>query len=139
MPLRLASLVAAALVGGAVGLTGCGGSHAAQIHSLVKTVTLPADTFHSASHHYSVHQVELAFDLRGLPLRNVSPKAYRGLVAVLDGRPTHSVYVYVSVGGCKCALEPAIRDATVTRHGNVDVLWHHGEKSAVRAALRELN
>jgi hypothetical protein len=118
-------------------VAGCGGSHAAQMGNLIETG--PRLSLHSDSRHYSVHQVELAFDLRGLPLRNVSPQAYSGRLALLDGRPSHPVYVYVEVGKFSGALNPAIRDANVTHHGNVEVPWRHGEKSAVRAALRELN
>jgi hypothetical protein len=111
----LAPLVAAGLVGGVV-LAGSAGA---------------------ASHHrYSVRQVERAFVTHGVPLRNVTPKSYRGLVAMLDGRPSHPVYVYVSVTACKCA---PLRHAGVTRHGNVEVLWRRGEKPAVRAALRSLH
>jgi len=81
----------------------------------------------------------LAFGAQGLPLRNVSPKAYSGLLALLDGRPTHPVYVYVEVGKFSGALNPALRNARVTHHGNVEVLWRPGATSAVRAALRDLD
>lgn len=92
----------------------------------------------AATHRYSVRQVERAFASHGAPLRNVTPRSYRGLVAMLDGRPSLPVFVYVNVTACKCALRPALRHADVTRHGNVEVLWRRGEKSAVRAALRSL-
>jgi hypothetical protein len=95
--------------------------------------------FHSATHHYSVRQVKQAFAAYGVQLRNVSPKAYRTLLVLLDGRPSHQVYVYVSLEGCKCALKPPIHGATITHHGNVAVLWRPGEKSAVGAALRALH
>ena len=93
----------------------------------------------SASNHYSVRRVEQVFAAQGVPLRNVTPKGFRGLLAFLDGRPSHAVYVYVIEQGCKCALEPPIRSATTTRHGNVEILWLRGERSAVHAALRELD
>ena len=93
----------------------------------------------AASDHYSVRQVKHAFADQGVRLRTVTPKDFRGLLAFLDGRPAHAVYVYVIQKGCKCALEPPIRNATTTRHGNVEVLWLRGERSAVQAALRELD
>jgi hypothetical protein len=91
-----------------------------------------------ASDHYSVRRVERAFAARSVQLRNVTPKDFRGLLAFLDGRPSHAVYVYVIQKGCKCTLESPFRHATTTRHGNVEVLWRRGERSAVHAALREL-
>jgi hypothetical protein len=69
----------------------------------------------------------------------VSPKDFRGLLAFLDGRPSHAVYVYVTLEGCKCALKQPIRNARVSRHGNVEVLWLRGERASVRAALRALD
>ena len=131
---------AAALLG-AVALVGCGASH----ERAPRTVTdaapqaVSSRELPSASHRYSVRRVERAFADRGVQLRNVSPKAFRGLLAMLDGRPSHAVYVYVGIEGCKCALKPPIRNASVTHHGNVAVLWRPAEKSAVRAALRELH
>jgi hypothetical protein len=92
----------------------------------------------TATHHYSVRRVERAFATQGVQLRNVTPTDFRGLLAFLDGRPSHAVYVYVIQKGCKCALQLPIRNATTTRHGNVEVLWIRGEKSAVHAALRGL-
>jgi|SRR6516165_510463 hypothetical protein len=140
MTARLASLLVGLV--GAVALSGCAGSHISQGQITPAIGTLanpPVKPFHSPNHHYSVHQVELAFGANQLPLRNVSPKAYGGLLAFLDARPTHPVFVYVSVEACKCELKPALRNANVTRHGNVEVLWRDGEKSAVQAALRELD
>jgi hypothetical protein len=93
----------------------------------------------SVSHHYSVRKVEQAFAAQGIRLRNVTRKDFRGLVAFLDGMPSHAVYAYVVLKGCKCALNPPIRNAGVTRHGNVEVLWLRNERAAVRAALRELD
>jgi hypothetical protein len=138
---RLASLVAAGLVGGGIVLAGCGGSHAVQMDNLVRTVALPprGRVFHSASHRYSVHQVVLAFAQQQVFFRNVSPKSYSGLLALLDGRPTHPVYVDVEVGKFSGALDPAMRNSHVTRHGNVEVLWRPRERAAVRAALRRLH
>jgi hypothetical protein len=69
----------------------------------------------------------------------VTPKSYGRLLAFLDGRPAHPVFVYVSVDACKCALRPAIHNANVTHHGNVAVLWRSDARSAVRAALRDLD
>jgi hypothetical protein len=100
--------------------------------------TLEALALSILNRHYSVHQVEQAFAAQGVQLRNVTPKGFRGLLAFLDGRPSHAVYVYVIQEGCKCALEPPIRNATTSRHGNVEVLWLRRERSAVHAALREL-
>jgi hypothetical protein len=45
----------------------------------------------------------------------------------------------MEVGKFSGALKPAIRNAGVRHHGNVEVLWRGSEKSDVRAALRELN
>lgn len=127
---------------GTVALAGCGGSHGQAMPGTV-TDTAPQAVsnrgFHSAKHHYAVPQVEQAFAAYGVELRNVSPKAYRGLLAFLDGRPSHAVYVYVSLEGCKCMFKPPIRNASVTHHGNVAVLWRPAEKAAVRAALRALD
>lgn len=95
--------------------------------------------FHSATHHYSVRQVKQAFVAYGVELRNVSPKAYTGLLVLLDGRPSHAIYVYVSLEGCKCALKPPIPSARKTHHGNVTVLWRPAERTLVRAALRALH
>jgi hypothetical protein len=101
--------------------------------------TLEASALSILNRSYSVNQVEQAFTDHGIHLRNVTPKDFRGLLAFLDGRPSHAVYVYVIQEGCKCALNPPIRNATTSRHGNVEVLWLRGEKSAVNAALRELH
>lgn len=93
----------------------------------------------AAIDHHSVRQVEHAFADHGVQLRIVTPKDFRGLLAFLDGRPSHAVYVYVIQKGCKCTLESPFRHATTTRHGNVEVLWRRGERAAVQAALRELD
>jgi hypothetical protein len=98
-----------------------------------------SQTFHSANHHYSVHQVEQAFAVQGIRLRNVRHAGYRKLLAFLDGRPAHAVYVYVSLEACKCAFVPPIRNARKTHHGNIAVFWRPAVRSAVHAALRELN
>jgi len=92
-----------------------------------------------SAHVYSVRQVEQAFASEGIRLRNVSPKDYQGSLVLLDGRPAHALYVYVEVGKFSGALGPAISNANQTHHGNVDVLWRRGERSAVRAALQKLN
>jgi len=91
-----------------------------------------------ANGHYTAGQVQWAFATQGVRLRNVSPKAYSGLLAELDGRRNHAIYAYV-VNGFKGTLKPAIKDANVTHHGNVEVLWRSGEKALVRAALRKLS
>jgi hypothetical protein len=101
--------------------------------------TLEAWALSILNRSHSLSQVERAFTDHGIHLRNVTPKDFRGLLAFLDGRPSHAVYVYVIQEGCKCALQPPIRNATTSRHGNVEVLWIRGEKSAVHAALRELH
>ena len=101
--------------------------------------TLEASALSILNRSYSVSQVEQAFTDHGIHLRNVTPKDFRGLLAFLDGRPSHPVYVYVIQEGCKCALQPPIRNATTSHHGNVEVLWLRSEKLAVHAALRELN
>jgi hypothetical protein len=88
--------------------------------------------------HYTAGQVQWAFASQGVQLRNVSPKAYSGLLAELDGRQSHAIYAYV-VNGFKGALKPAIKDANATHHGNVEVLWRSGEKALVRAALNKLS
>ena len=95
-------------------------------------------TFHSASNRYSPRQVWRAFADQGIRLRNVTRPGWRGLLAFLDARPAHEIYVYVSVGACKCVLSPPILHARNTHHGNVAVLWRPPEGSAVHAALREL-
>jgi len=100
--------------------------------------TLEASALSILNRRYSVHEVEQAFAAQGVQLRNVTPKGFRGLFAFLDGRPSHAVYAYVIQGGCKCALQPAIRHATTSRHGNVEILWLRGEKSATHDALQEL-
>lgn len=101
--------------------------------------TLEASALSILNRSYSVSQVERAFTDHGIHLRNVTPKDFRGSLAFLDGRPSHAVYVYVIQEGCKCALQPPIRNATTSRHGNVEVLWLRRERSTVHAALRELN
>jgi hypothetical protein len=128
---------------GVVALVGCGGSHGRATPGTVTDTSLQAVSsghgFHSATHHYSVRQVKQAFAAYGVQLRNVSPNAYKGLLAFLDGRPTHPIYIYVSLAGCKCTLKPPIRNANVTHHGNVPVLWRSAERTPVRAALRALD
>ena len=126
----------AGLVAGVV-LAGCGGSAVVQPSN--RGFHLATHRHDSVIHHYSVRQVEQAFGAEGVHLRDVSPKDFKGLQAFLDGWPAHPVYVYVSLEGCKCALEPPIRHARVTHHGNVEVLWRTRAKTAVRAALRELD
>lgn len=101
--------------------------------------TLEASALSILNRSYSVRQVEQAFTDHGIHLRNVTPKDFRGLLAFLDGRPSHAVYVYVIQEDCKCALQPPIRNATTSRRGNVEVLWLRSEMSAVHAALRELH
>ena len=91
----------------------------------------------SSSHRYSVRQVRRAFAAQGIELRDVLPKDFRGLLALL-AEPSHAVYVYVVQKGCKCAFLPPIRNGRKTRHGNLDVLWLRRETPAVRAALRVL-
>ena len=137
--LRQATLGAALL--GALAFAGCGGSHGQAMPGTVTDAAPQAvsRTFHSATRHYSVRQVEHAFAAQGVELRNVSPKYFRGLLAFLDGRPSHAVYVYVTLEGCKCAVKQPIRNARVTRHGNIEVLWLRGEKASVRVALRALD
>jgi hypothetical protein len=124
-----------ALVAG-IALSGCGGSAVAPSN---RSFRLATHRYHSATDHYSVRQVEQAFAAEGVHLRDVSPKDFKGLLAFLDGRPAHPVYVYVSLQGCKCALKPPIRNARVTHHGNVEVLWRTRARAAVRAALRQLD
>jgi hypothetical protein len=137
------TLVAVATLLAAVALVGCGGSHGQAMPGTV-TDTSPLAVnnrggFHSPTHHYSVRQVKQAFVAYGVQLRNVSPKAYERLLAFLDGRPSHDVYVYVRLEGCKCLLKPPISSARVTHHGNVTVLWRPAEGTPVRAALRALH
>lgn len=144
--LRHAALGKAAAFLGALTLVGCSGSYGQAIAPMPGTVTdtspLAVNSrggFHSATHHYSVRQVKQAFAAYGVQLRNVSPKGYRGLLAFLDGRPSHAIYAYVSLEGCKCIIKPPIRNARITHHGNVTVAWRPAERSAVRAALRALH
>src|SRR5579884_366409 len=128
---------------GAVALVGCGGAPGPSMPGTVPNTSALAVSssrgFHSGTHHYWVRQVKQAFAAYGVQLRNVSPRVYEGLLAILDGRPSHAVYVYVRLRGCKCAFKPPIRDARVTHHGNVAVLWRPAERTAVRAALRALH
>jgi len=135
-----ATVGAAAALLGPVFLVGCAGLHGPAPRTVTDSApqAVSSRALHPASHHYSIRQVERAFAARGIRLRNVSPKAFRGLMAMLDARPSHAVYVYVSLEACKCAFKPPIRNASVTHHGNVAVLWRPAEKSAVRAALHEL-
>lgn len=133
---RIACLAVAGIVGGIV-LAGCGGS--GNVAASQGPPHQMRVSFHSASRHYSVRQVDRAFAAQGVRLRNVSPKSYRGLLALLDGRPTNPVYVFVSIEGCKCMLRQPIRNANVTHHGNVEVLWRRPDAKAVRAALSELH
>jgi hypothetical protein len=100
--------------------------------------TLEASALSILNRSYSVREVEQAFTDHGIHLRDVTPKHFRGLLAFLEGRPSHAVYVYVIQEGCKCALNPPIRNATTSRHGDVEVLWLRSERSAVHDALREL-
>jgi hypothetical protein len=141
-PSRIA-LAAVATLLGVVALVGCGGSRGQAMPGTVTDLAPQAVNnrggFHSASHHYSVRQVKEAFAAYGVQLRNMSPKPYRGLLALLDGRPSHEIFVYVSLQGCKCMLKPPIHHANVTHRGNVAVLWRPAEMSAVRAALRALH
>jgi hypothetical protein len=102
------------------------------------TVSCKGRTFHSATHRYSVRQVERAFTSHGVHLRNVTQKRLRGALALLAD-PSHAVYVYVIQAGCKCAFPPPIRNGRETRHGNLDVLWLRRETPAVLAVLRELD
>lgn len=125
MRLSLGTPVAVLL--SAVALAGCGASH-----------RQPMARF-ALGHVYSVRQAQRAFAAQGVHLRNVTPKDFRGLVAFLDGRPSHAVFLYVIQEGCKCALPPPIHNASRTRHGNVLVLWLRKERPVVRAALRSLH
>jgi len=99
----------------------------------------PHSSLRSAARRYSVHEVEAAFAGQGIHLRNVTPHAYTGLLSLLDGRPAHAVYVYVTLGKFSGVLEPPIRHANVTHHGNVEVLWRRADSGTVRAALRGLD
>ena len=124
----------------ALALAGCGGSHSQAVSSSVTAsfTKVVAPTLDSAPSRYSARRVERAFASQNVELRNVTPKDFRGLLVFLDGRPSHAVFAYVVQMGCKCALNPPIRNATVTRHGNVVVLWLRDDKPAVSAALRTL-
>jgi hypothetical protein len=136
--IRIAAGTAAALLGG-LALAGCGGSHGQAMPGTVTEADRRAVSFHSATGHYSARQVERAFAAHGVRLRDVSPNGYRRTLALLDGRPAQAVYVYVTLGSCKCLFKAPIRHARVTRHGNVEVLWRRPAGAAVRAALRELH
>jgi hypothetical protein len=123
------------IVGGIV-LAGCGGS--GQV--MPGTVTEPSQPiFHSATKHYSVHQVEQVFAAQGIRLRSVTPQAYGGITALLDGRPAHTVYVYVTLGKFTGALKQPVHGAGVMRHGNVEAFWRGADRAPVRSALRELD
>ena len=128
-----------ALLAGVV-LAGCGGSHRQAVSGPVtaSVAKVVAPTLDSAPTRSSVRRVKRAFASQNVELRNVTPKDFRGLLAFLDGRPSHALYIYVILQGCKCTLNPPIRNATLTRYGNVEVVWR-GEKSTVRSALRALH
>jgi hypothetical protein len=121
------------LASGRVGKAAVDDAHPVQPRSR----QIGSPTFHSATHRYSVRQVQQAFAAQGLELRNVLPQDFRGLLALLT-EPSHAVYVYVIQAGCKCAFLPPIRNGRKTRHGNLDVLWIRSKTAAVRAALRTL-
>lgn len=109
----------------------------ATLEALARSI-LNRSAVRSASRHYSVRRLEKTFAAHGVHLRNVTPEGFRGLLAFLDGRPAHDVYVYVILEGCKCALNRPIPNAGITRHANVEVLWLRDERAAVRAALGAL-
>jgi len=113
----------------AASVAGCGSS----------PLAVPKGGVHSSTRKYSVRQVEAVFRAQGIGLRNISPPAIRGSLALLDGRPLHKVYVYVTLGKFTGALHPPIAAARVTRHGNLEILWRPPNGNEVEAALATLH
>ena len=99
--------------------------------------------FHSATHDYSVHQVQAAFAAHGIELRRAEKQGRRRAVALSSGRV--GVYVAATVPLAKpTRLIPHYRDLfgpiAVRKHGNVLVVFKNSTPTRpIEAALADLH
>jgi hypothetical protein len=130
-------LVRIALAAGVVGvLAGCGSSR----------LSLPPNGFHSATHQYSVKQVEAAFAAHGIQLhkRELDPQVQPNVAFLIGGSGARAVSAWVKNGPTGHGLvlsgisERYWSRLNETSHGNVGVEWVSRE-NAVNASLRELH
>lgn len=84
---------------------------------------------------YSVRNVETAFAKHGIALQTVG--TYSGVVALVDHRSPHRVYIYVALAGEQ--VYPAPLPGTHNTHDrNLSVSWRPAAAHRVMAALHDL-
>jgi hypothetical protein len=116
-PLTLTSAAVVAVVLG----TGCGSSG-----------------FHSATHYYSVHQVQAAFAGHGFELHKDAKQKVTSFV----GLRSNKILVTVRVVKQRRAFPSfglGFGPDTAAKHGNVLVIYKLGEEAPVKAALADLH
>jgi hypothetical protein len=116
-----------AVIAGVAVVAGCGSSQ----------LSLPPGGFHSATHQYSVRQVEAAFAAHGIRLHKAARQFYN-VTDLRSGSGPHAVFVAVRTGGTTGAYPIPIPVHSKTLHGNVTVVWL-SRGAAVSAALDELH
>jgi hypothetical protein len=94
--------------------------------------------FHSATHHYSVDQVEAAFAAHGIELRKDTQQKVPAYVALRSDKISVTV-----VRGSKRSGVPMVDlgfgPNAAIRHGNVLVIYQPAQKAPVTAALAALH
>jgi hypothetical protein len=119
-----------------VALAGCGSSR----------LSLPSNGFHSATHEYSVRQVEAAFAAHGIQLhkRNLEQHVQPNVVFLIGGSGARVVSVWVKNDPTRHGVVPIGISTKYwprlnkTLYGNVGVGWVARGK-AVEASLHELH
>jgi len=121
-------LVKIALAAGVISaLAGCGSSR----------TSVPPNGFHSATHHYSVREVEAAFAKHGIPLHKASQQ-FPDVAPLISGSGSRAVFVSVLIHPTTAAYPIPIPVEQKTLHGNVTVAWS-ARDDAVYASLHELH
>lgn len=114
------------VVAGVAAMTGCGTSR----------LTVPPNGFHSATHNYSVGQVEAAFAAHGIQLHEAAKPFH--VTDLMSGTGPGRVFVAVETGFTTGMYLIPIPVKHKTHHGNLTVVWLL-RGSAVSASLNELH
>jgi hypothetical protein len=93
--------------------------------------------FHSATHYYSVHQVEAAFAEHGIALRRAARQYFPGFVHLGNGKVL--VTVRVAKGARRLARLPLGWPSRADKHGNLLVVYKEPQTMSVYAALADLH
>jgi hypothetical protein len=108
-------------------LAGCGSSR----------LSVPTNGFRSATHHYSVGEVEAAFAKHGIALHKASQQ-FPDAVSLISGSGSRAVFVSVLIHPTTAAYPIPIPVEQKTLHGNLTVAWSLRD-NAVSASLGELH